>query len=157
MDLRRLEYRRLQLIYSCDPSLEYGYPLLGDHTRGDAPDRIHLANDICVRKYRDNGVLRLFLCGWTFDDEHNLASIEPDCSDYSRVTRTWRCNDKHGTPSSTSLPALHVLNSIQLFKVFAIQSMGTGIQFTQDLKLAHYMKIPPRTTFWGTPLNPTSI
>ena len=28
--------------------------------------------------------------------------------------------------------------------------MGTGIQFTQDLKLAHYMKIPPRTTFWGT-------
>ena len=46
---------------------------------------------------------------------------------------------------------LHALNGTQLFKVFAIQPMGTGIQFTQDLKLAHYMKIPPRMTFWGTP------
>ena len=47
--------------------------------------------------------------------------------------------------------ALRVLNGTQLFKVFAIQPMETGIQFTQDLKLAHYMKIPPRTTFWGAP------
>ena len=52
---------------------------------------------------------------------------------------------------------MHVLNGMQLFKVFAVQPLVMGIQFTQDLKLAHYMKIPSRTTFWGTPPDLTSI
>ena len=51
---------------------------------------------------------------------------------------------------------MHALNGTQLFKSFAIQSMYTGTQITQDLKLAHYMKIPPRTTFCGTPRDPAS-
>ena len=54
--------------------------------------------------------------------------------------------------SSTS----HTLNGIQLFKSFAQQSIDTGAEFTQDLKLAHYMKIPPRTTLYGTPRDSTS-
>lgn len=37
----------------------------------------------------------------------------------------------------------------QLFKVYAAQCIGTGLSFVQDLKLGHYMKIPPRTTFAG--------
>jgi hypothetical protein len=28
--------------------------------------------------------------------------------------------------------------------------MAGALQFTQDLKLGHYMKIPPRITFFGT-------
>jgi len=79
----------------------------------------------------------------------DIASVEPDFADYPRVTRTWGCHNKYGTPRRAS-PTRYVLNTTQLFKVFAIQPMSTGIQFTQDLKLAHYMKIPPRTTFWGT-------
>ena len=85
----------------------------------------------------------------------NIASLEPDFADYPRVTRTWGCYDKYGTPQSC-LSTPRVLNATQLFKVFAIQPMSTGIQFTQDLKLAHYMKIPPRTTFWGTHRDLTS-
>lgn len=81
----------------------------------------------------------------------NVASVELDFADYPRVTGPWGCHDKHGMSSLDQPSTPHELNPTQLFKVFAIQPMSTGIQFTQDLKLAHYMKIPPRTTFWGTP------
>ncbi|KAF2740087.1 OPT family small oligopeptide transporter [Polyplosphaeria fusca] len=36
---------------------------------------------------------------------------------------------------------------VMLFKVFSTQTLGQAQYFTSDLKLAHYMKIPPRTTF----------
>ncbi|PWY99371.1 OPT-domain-containing protein [Testicularia cyperi] len=34
-----------------------------------------------------------------------------------------------------------------IFKAYALQGLLGGLQFVQDLKLGHYMKIPPRTTF----------
>jgi hypothetical protein len=39
--------------------------------------------------------------------------------------------------------------SPQLFKTYDIQSLASGLTFVQDLKLGHYMKIPPRATFMG--------
>ncbi|EPS31607.1 Sexual differentiation process protein isp4 [Penicillium oxalicum] len=37
--------------------------------------------------------------------------------------------------------------SMMLFKTYGYMSMYQGMYFTQDLKLGHYMKIPPRVTF----------
>ncbi|KEI41575.1 uncharacterized protein L969DRAFT_85375 [Mixia osmundae IAM 14324] len=34
-----------------------------------------------------------------------------------------------------------------VFKVFSVQSLLAGSSFVQDLKLGHYMKVPPRATF----------
>jgi OPT family oligopeptide transporter len=34
-----------------------------------------------------------------------------------------------------------------LFKTFAVQSLAEAQEFLQDLKLGHYLKIPPRATF----------
>lgn len=34
-----------------------------------------------------------------------------------------------------------------IFKAFSLQGLFGGLAFTQDLKLGHYMKIPPRATF----------
>ena len=36
-----------------------------------------------------------------------------------------------------------------IFKTFSIQCLQSGLYFIQDLKLGHYMKIPPRVTFHG--------
>ena len=35
-----------------------------------------------------------------------------------------------------------------VFKVYSVITLGQAQVYTGDLKLAHYMKIPPRTTFW---------
>jgi OPT family small oligopeptide transporter len=37
--------------------------------------------------------------------------------------------------------------SNQIFKVFALQTLQSGLNFVQDLKLGHYMKVPPRVSF----------
>ncbi|CEJ57859.1 Sexual differentiation process protein isp4 [Penicillium brasilianum] len=37
--------------------------------------------------------------------------------------------------------------AMMLFKTYGYMSMYQGMYFTQDLKLGHYMKIPPRVTF----------
>ncbi|GAA5877802.1 hypothetical protein JCM16303_000242 [Sporobolomyces ruberrimus] len=34
-----------------------------------------------------------------------------------------------------------------LFKMYSVTTIGAGLTFVQDLKLGHYMKIPPRSTF----------
>ncbi|KAK4683607.1 hypothetical protein P7C73_g6631, partial [Tremellales sp. Uapishka_1] len=34
-----------------------------------------------------------------------------------------------------------------IFKVFTVQSISEALSFIQDMKLGHYMKIPPRSTF----------
>ena len=39
------------------------------------------------------------------------------------------------------------LRAHQIFKGYAIQTMYSAITFTQDLKMGHYMKIPPRASF----------
>lgn len=41
----------------------------------------------------------------------------------------------------------------QVFKSYSVQTLDEGISFTQDLKLGHYMKIPPRATFLGKAAN----
>jgi len=40
----------------------------------------------------------------------------------------------------------------QLFKLYGVQTLAIGLYFLQDLKLGHYMKIPPRATFTGASL-----
>ncbi|RYP71809.1 hypothetical protein DL769_004615 [Monosporascus sp. CRB-8-3] len=37
---------------------------------------------------------------------------------------------------------------VMIFKVFSTITLGQAQLFTGDLKLAHYMKVPPKTTFW---------
>ncbi|KAH9890397.1 OPT oligopeptide transporter protein-domain-containing protein [Cubamyces lactineus] len=43
------------------------------------------------------------------------------------------------------LPGKPVPNMI--FKAYAVQTLAEGTAFVQDLKLGHYMKLPPRATF----------
>jgi len=35
-----------------------------------------------------------------------------------------------------------------LFKTWGYITMAQALQFVQDLKLGHYMKVPPRSMFW---------
>lgn len=41
------------------------------------------------------------------------------------------------------------LTEIQLSKGFAVETLNTTVEFVRDLKLGHYVKVPPRVTFWG--------
>ncbi|GAA6042983.1 hypothetical protein JCM8097_003869 [Rhodosporidiobolus ruineniae] len=43
------------------------------------------------------------------------------------------------------MPGLPLANV--LFKIYTSQTLGVALSFVQDLKLGHYMKIPPRKTF----------
>ena len=36
-----------------------------------------------------------------------------------------------------------------VFKVYSVQTLNQALSFLQDLKLGHYMKVPPRATFLG--------
>ena len=47
----------------------------------------------------------------------------------------------------TLLPGKPFANMI--FKAYSVQSLAVGTSFTQDLKLGHYVKVPPRSTFMG--------
>lgn len=38
--------------------------------------------------------------------------------------------------------------AMMMFKTYGYITMSQGLSFIQDLKLGHYMKIPPRTMFW---------
>jgi hypothetical protein len=40
-------------------------------------------------------------------------------------------------------------NSDMIFKILSTDVVGQGLYFAQDLKLGHYMKIPPRTLFFA--------
>ena len=42
--------------------------------------------------------------------------------------------------------------SLQLFKAISVNALAISMSFVQDLKLGHYMKIPPRVTFMGESL-----
>ena len=37
-----------------------------------------------------------------------------------------------------------------VFKAYSVQSLAAATSFVQDLKLGHYVKVPPRATFMGT-------
>ncbi|GAW17629.1 hypothetical protein ANO14919_070880 [Xylariales sp. No.14919] len=37
---------------------------------------------------------------------------------------------------------------VMVFKVFSVITLGQAQVYSGDLKLAHYMKVPPRVTFW---------
>lgn len=37
---------------------------------------------------------------------------------------------------------------VMIFKVYSTITLGQAQTYTGDLKMAHYMKIPPRITFW---------
>ena len=39
--------------------------------------------------------------------------------------------------------------ALMTFKNFGCMTLFQGITYSQDLKLGHYMKVPPRTLFWG--------
>jgi hypothetical protein len=36
-----------------------------------------------------------------------------------------------------------------VFKAYSVQTLGQAVFFLQDLKLGHYIKVPPRATFLG--------
>ena len=46
-----------------------------------------------------------------------------------------------------ALPGNPIAN--QIFKVYALQTLASGLGFIQDLKLGHYMKVPPRLSFFA--------
>jgi len=39
--------------------------------------------------------------------------------------------------------------AMMMFKTWGFITMAQALQFTSDFKLGHYMKLPPRTMFWG--------
>jgi len=39
--------------------------------------------------------------------------------------------------------------AMMMFKMYGYITAYQGLYFTQDIKLAHYMKVPQRTTFWA--------
>ncbi|OWP05047.1 hypothetical protein B2J93_617 [Marssonina coronariae] len=39
--------------------------------------------------------------------------------------------------------------AMMMFKMYGYITCNQGLYFTQDIKLAHYMKVPQRTTFWA--------
>jgi OPT family oligopeptide transporter len=39
--------------------------------------------------------------------------------------------------------------SMMIFKTYGYITMAQGMSFINDMKIGHYMKIPPRTMFWG--------
>lgn len=47
----------------------------------------------------------------------------------------------------TLLPGQPLAN--MFFKVYSVQTLGLSTSFVQDLKLGHYIKVPPRATFLG--------
>ena len=47
----------------------------------------------------------------------------------------------------TLLPGKPFANMI--FKAYSVQTLSAGTSFIQDLKLGHYVKVPPRATFIG--------
>ena len=48
----------------------------------------------------------------------------------------------------TLLPGKPLAN--MLFKAYSVQTLSAATSFVQDLKLGHYVKVPPRATFIGT-------
>ncbi|KAG9628325.1 small oligopeptide transporter, partial [Aureobasidium melanogenum] len=40
-------------------------------------------------------------------------------------------------------------NAMMLFKTYGYITMTQGLAFTQDMKLGHYLKVPPKTMFMG--------
>ncbi|KAG9042760.1 hypothetical protein FS837_010406 [Tulasnella sp. UAMH 9824] len=64
---------------------------------------------------------------------------------------------KSGTPVPINLVAQIIPGAIlpgrpianMVFKTCAIQSLARGLSFLEDLKLGHYLKIPPYASFWA--------
>ena len=40
-------------------------------------------------------------------------------------------------------------DAVQVFKAYSVQTLTEATSFVQDLKLGHYVKVPPRATFMG--------
>ena len=49
--------------------------------------------------------------------------------------------------SGLLLPGNPVANMV--FKAYSVQTLDSATTFLQDLKLGHYIKVPPRATFLG--------
>ena len=47
----------------------------------------------------------------------------------------------------TLVPGNPLANMI--FKAYSVQTLASAQNFVQDLKLGHYVKVPPRATFMG--------
>src|SRR5258706_7689646 len=45
------------------------------------------------------------------------------------------------------LPSMSRLTILQLFKTYSVETITVSLLFVQDLKLGHYLKIPPRASF----------
>lgn len=53
------------------------------------------------------------------------------------------------------LPGNPLANMV--FKAYSVQTLIEASAFVQDLKLSHYVKVPPRATFAGASFAPCSL
>ena len=81
---------------------------------------------------------------------------QPPGADYPGHDPPWQAAAQHGThkrplplftlPISGDSLARACIHP-QIFKAYAVQTLAEGTAFVQDLKLGHYVKLPPRATF----------
>ena len=71
-----------------------------------------------------------------------------DCP-WDDFTRKSAC--EHGKSATTCHVGYRLLISgaFQVFKAYSVQTLTEATNFVQDLKLGHYIKVPPRATFTG--------
>jgi hypothetical protein len=126
---------RYRIIY--DIGLGHGYARLGINTLR------HVTGRLCA-------TIGLYLCDdWSsggFTHLH-MASLCRciDVLPYSQITVNLLAQIIPGT----LLPGQPFSNMI--FKAYSVQTLTEATSFVQDLKLGHYIKVPPRATFIGAP------
>ena len=80
-----------------------------------------------------------------------IAHCQHHCRDYTELSLPWSTDRQYGKlqPSRIDCNRSRLTNALQLFKAFTVNTLQLGLYYIQDLKLGHYMKVPPRVTFSG--------
>ena len=104
--------------------------------------------------------LRVYICDHGSSYEH-----QPPCADYTGRAVEWASIGEHGMFFLPIIIDLYsekmednwrtdafalisrALACHKIFKGYAIQTISAALLFTQDLKLGHYIKVPPRASF----------
>jgi hypothetical protein len=115
-----------------EPGLENGYAYLGTPNLRDA------AHYLCAP-------VGLYLC----DDWSSCAQTPSSrCALYpSDIYPQISLNLLAQIIPGTLLPGQPLAN--MFFKAYSVQTLTESTSFVQDLKLGHYIKVPPRATFLG--------
>lgn len=116
-----------------ETGLAYGYACLGPLTLRVAADRLHAP-------------VGLYLCDdWSSGapTPSSRCAICPLTSSDSQISLNLLAQIIPGT----LLPGQPLAN--MFFKAYSVQTLTESTSFVQDLKLGHYIKVPPRATFLG--------